>query len=540
MKRLVNIILVVVLIMGNVSCDDFLQKDPPSSPSQAIFWQSKADFEYALAACYSVQYDQAGILSQIISCLDNLTDNSYCQHDEDTYGKTRTMQQGDIDPSMSGYPVQMFSLAYTAIARAHQVMYQLDQYTGGDISAEDRKFMLAQCKAIRAYYYHWLYLSFKEVPLVTELLGMDNMYQPKASRSEIHAQLMKDFDEAIAELPDLTYSDGKVTGRLTPSALKVLKARVMIFDAYNENGVADPAKMREVIPVLESIQGYTLADNLRQNFVSSEQLASPEIMYSVRYLSPNRNNNIDLYFGAWCTNMPSRDLVDAFECTDGLEWGVSPLTVSVDEELINTRDGTLAEAQKAERDKLYLNRDKRLSQTIFHSATIQYPEEGFPIHDMGSGNSSHTGFGMLKLLQPRVDKPGYGTSTDPDVVIVRYAHVLLMIAEAENEANGATQKAYDAINAVRARSGQPSLPAGLSQDEMRQRIRKEWRVETCFEGLHYYHMKQWRQMESLNDFTDPFNTGTKLYFKPAFYFWPIPQGEIDKAGGVLVQDPNYI
>jgi len=540
MKRFINNILIALFLIGATACDDLLQKDPPSAPSQAVFWKSKEHFDYALAACYSVQYDEAGILSQVISCLDNLTDNSYCQHDETTYGKTRTMQQGDIDPTMSGYPAQMFKLAYIAIARVHQIMYQLEQYTGEDMSADDRKFMMAQCKAIRGYYYHWLYLSFKEVPLVTELLDMDNMYMEKASRTQIYTQIMTDFDEAIAEMPDLLYSDSKVTGMLTPSALKVLKARVMIFDAYGENGMADAAKMKEVIPLLESIQGYSLADNLRHNFVSDEQLACPEIMYSVRYLSPNRNNKIDLYFGSWCTNMPSRDLVNEFECTDGLEWGVSPLTVVVDEALINTKDGTQAEAQKAERDKLYLNRDKRLSQSIFHSATIRYPEEGFPVHDMGSGNASHTGFGMLKLLQPRVDAPGFGSDTDPDVVIVRYAHVLLMIAEAENEVNGPTQKVYDAVNQIRNRSGQPDLPAGLAKEEMRKRIRKEWRVETCFEGLHYYHMKQWRMMESLNDFTDPFNTGTKLFFKPAFYFWPIPQAEIDKAGGILTQDPNYI
>lgn len=538
MKQFINALLISILLVS-ISCDDFLQRDPLSTPSQVIFWKSKADFDYALTACYSIQYDEAGILSQIISCLDNLTDNSYCQHDGTTYGKTKTMQQGDIDPYMSGYPPQMYALAYRAIALVHQIMYQLEQYAGGDITADDRKFLMAQCKAIRGYYYHWLYLSFKEVPLVTELLTMDNMYQPKASRSEIYAQIMKDFDEAIAELPDGLYSDSKLTGKLSPSALKVLKARVMIFEAYGENGIADPVKIKEVIPILESIKGYTLADDMRKNFVSAEQLGSPEIMYSVRYLSPNRNNNIDLYFGTWSTNMPTRDLVDEFECTDGLEWGVSPLTVPVDEALINTKDGTKAEAQKAERDKLFLNRDKRMSQTIFHSSTIKYPEEGYPVHDMGSGDASYTGFGMLKLLQPRVDKPGYGASTDPDVVIARYAHVLLMIAEAENEANGPTQKVYDAINAIRERSGQPPLPVGLSKEEMRNRIRKEWRVETCFEGLHYYHMKQWKLMDILNTFTDPFYTGIKLYFEPAFYFWPIPQSEIDKAGSILVQDPNY-
>ena len=73
---------------------------------------------------------------------------------------------------------------------------------------------------------------------------------------------------------------------------------------------------------------------------------------------------------------------------------------------------------------------------------------------------------------------------------------------------------------------------------MRERIRKEWRVETCFEGLHYFHMKQWKTLPKVNDMVDPMY-GTKSVFKPEFYFWPLPQGEIDKSNGVLVQDPAY-
>lgn len=539
MKRFIYIILAGLLLVSVNACDDFLQKDPPSSPSQVSFWKSKADFESALAGCYSVMYDESGILSQIMSTLDNLTDNSFCQHNETTYGRTLTMQQGEINSNVDGYPAQLFRLAYKAVGRVHQVMSQLEVYKGTDISADERKFMIAQCKALRGYFYHYMYMCYREFPMVTELLSMDNMYQPKTPRAEIWTQIMKDLDDAIADLPDLVYSDSKVSGRLTASAVKVLKARLMMFDAYGDNGTPDPAKMKDIIPLLESIKGYTLADNFRQNFVSEEQLASPELIFTVRYLSPNRNNSIEVLFGAWQSNMPSRDLVNEFECTDGLEWGKSPLTVAVDESLINTRDASLAEEQKAERAKLFINRDKRLSQTIFHSTVLKYPEPGYPEIPLGAGNASKTGFGMLKLLQPREDHPEAGTARDADVVIIRYAHVLLMIAEAENEVNGPTKKAYDAVNDIRTRSGQPKLPEGLSKEEMRKRIRKEWRVETCFEGLHYFHMKQWREMDRINTLTDPLYT-VDLYFEPAFYFWPLPQTEIDKAAGVLVQDPNYI
>lgn len=539
MKR-INIYLVSALLMGTtVSCSDFLQKDPPSSPSQSIFWQKKSDFDSALAGTFSIMYEWPGEMSQIIPCFDNLTDNSICQHNEDTYGRSQTIALGDLDPNTTGYVSYMYSHCYTGIARAHLVMENLALYEGSDMTEADKNFIMAQCKALRGYFYSWLYLCYKEVPLVTSSLTMENMYQPKSTRPEIYAQIMKDFDEAIAALPDKPYSDSQMSGYFSPGALKAFKARLMLNDAYDENGKAIPEKMKEIVPLLEEIQGYSLADRMRDNFISEKQLASPEIMFSVRYLAPNITHSMDLYYGSWTTCGVTRDLVDEFECTDGLKWGESPLTQEVDETLLSTN--SMADDAYNEREKLFQNRDPRLRETVTHSGYATFPDEGY--EDKGRlklTDQQQTGFGMMKYLQPTTIMPGYSTISDADVIILRYAEVLLMIAEAENEANGPTQKVYDAVNAVRTRSEMPPLPDNLSQDEMRERIRHEWRVEFVFEGQRYFQLKRWKLMEELVDgAVDPALPTYIKVFKPAFYYWPIPQTEIDKAGGVLVQDPNY-
>lgn len=539
MKR-INIYLVSALLMGTtVSCSDFLQKDPPSSPSQSIFWQKKSDFDSALAGTFSMMYEWPGEMSQIIPCFDNLTDNSICQHNEDTYGRSQTIALGDLDPNTTGYVSYMYSHCYTGIARAHLVMENLALYEGSDMTEADKNFIMAQCKALRGYFYSWLYLCYKEVPLVTSSLTMENMYQPKSSRPEIYAQIMKDFDEAIAALPDKPYSDSQMSGYFSPGALKAFKARLMLNDAYDENGKAIPEKMKEIVPLLEEIQGYSLADRMRDNFISEKQLASPEIMFSVRYLAPNITHSMDLYYGSWTTCGVTRDLVDEFECTDGLKWGESPLTQEVDETLLSTN--SMADDAYNEREKLFQNRDPRLRETVTHSGYATFPDEGY--EDKGRlklTDQQQTGFGMMKYLQPTTVMPSYSTISDADVIILRYAEVLLMIAEAENEANGPTQKVYDAVNAVRTRSEMPPLPDNLSQDEMRERIRHEWRVEFVFEGQRYFQLKRWKLMEELVDgAVDPALPTYIKVFKPAFYYWPIPQTEIDKAGGVLVQDPNY-
>lgn len=545
MKKIINIVLASALLVGSTtSCSDFLQKDPPSSPSQSIFWQKKSDFESALAGCFSTMHQNGdpydpGVMSQIIACFDNLTDNSICQHDENTYGKTKTIAIGDLDPNTDGFVKYMYEQCYRGIARVHLVMDNLAVYEGADMSESDKNFMLAQCKALRGYFYSWLYNCYKEVPLVTESLTMDNMYQNKSPRQDIYNQIIKDFDEAIALLPDKTYSDAQMAGYFTPGALKAFKARLMLGEAYDENGNAISSKMGEIVSLLEGIQGYKLADRMRDNFLTTEQLASPEIMFSVRYLAPNNTNSLDLYYGAWTTCGVTRDLVDAFECTDGQKWGESPLTVAVDESKLAT--GDLGDENKAERAKLFQNRDRRLYETVCHSGLADFSIDGQEGDPVTITNQMQTGFGMMKLIQPTTIMPSGSTISDADIVILRYAEVLMMIAEAENEANGPTQKAYDAVNQVRVRSGQPELPAGLTKEQMRERIRNEWRVEFVFEGHRYFQLKRWKLMEELVDGAiDPALSAYIKVFKPAFYYFPLPQGEIDKAGGILVQDPNYI
>ena len=162
MKKIINIVLASALLVGATSsCSDFLQKDPPSSPSQSIFWQKKSDFESALAGSFSMVYEWPGVMSQIVACFDNLTDNT------------------------SGYVTYMYKHCYQGIARVHLLMENMETYQGNDMSADEKSFMVAQAKALRGYFYSWLYQCYREVPLVTSSLTMDNMYQTKSSRADI-------------------------------------------------------------------------------------------------------------------------------------------------------------------------------------------------------------------------------------------------------------------------------------------------------------------------------------------------------------------
>ena len=538
MKKLYCYICVAAMLAGLCSCDDFLQKDPLESPSQSVFWKKKSDFESALAGVYSMFYSRP--FSETIPCLDGLSDNAIVRFSETTYGEVMNIAKGDLTPNQGGFVSETYNNSYTAIERIHSLLDHIEAYKGGDMTEAERTFIVAQCKALRGYFYSWLYQCYRQVPIVKSSLELGTMYQAKAERPAILAQILSDYDAAIESLPDKLYTDAETSGRFTKGAVQALKARILLFDAYDENGVAKKDVMKQVVDVLKGIRsGYKLAPRARDNFLRDKQSSSPEIMFSVRYLRPNLTNQIDKFYGAWSVLAICRDLLDAFECTDGKKWKESSLAVYPDEKILY---GTDVNAQKAERAKMFVNRDRRMAESIFHSQYANFKMDGLADDDVKltqDNNVSPTGFGMLKYIQPTSETLVESVVSDADIVIVRWAHVLLMLAEAENELNGPTAQALDAINQVRTRSGQPELPSTISKSDLRERIRNEWRVETCFEGLRYFQLKQWKMMDKLNGLSDPAYPAYVKVYKPAFEFFPIPQAEIDKAHGVLVQDPNY-
>ena len=388
-------------------------------------------------------------------------------------------------------------------------------------------------------------MCYKEVPLFTDFLSLDNQYQPKVTRKDIYDQIIKDFSEAIAGFDDRTYMEAP--GRMTKSACLAFMAKVTMFNGFSDEngipcGVSNSDQMRKVVEYCEQIKGYSLDEDLRMAFVEYKQMDSQEMIFSVRYGSPDICNNVNEVYCCWSSLMVQRNLVNAFECIDGLPWGESPLTIPVDEDLINSRTAD-HDLIVAEREKLFENRDKRLRNSITVASVYRFPERAnYPDNAVIYNNEpSLTGFGPIRFIQPFEEGVNPGNmKVGPDINLMRYAHVLLMLAEAENELNGHTQKAYNAINQVRQRAGQPLLPEGLTKELFRDRVRKEWRYETPFEGWRYFQLKQWNELKNVPEIVakEPFYSVAAKY-EDRFMFWPLPQAEIDKANGVLIQDPAY-
>lgn len=525
MKNILYILLIGMLMFTITSCGDFMNLNPTTQPSETTFWKTENDFNMALAGIYG-KLRSNDYYNALYALTDNLTDNSY---DKNGCGSAQNICRGELDPSMGGYVPDIFNFSYSALARINNFIERAEENTS--LRKEVKERMISEGKFFRAYHYMWLYFYYGDVPVLTRTLTMDEQYVPKVSAAEVYSQIMRDYDDAITGLPDITYAENR--GHITQGAAKAFKAKLMLQHAYNK-GIPNKDELKSIITLLESIKGYSLQEEYSDLFKNTAQESSPEIIFSIKNLAPASCSGLDMYYTNWLHTCPLRNLVDEFELKGEGEWKGSELAAKVNEEILNGPDETAAAKERA---KLFLNRDKRLSATVFHSLK--------PFEELRSiaGETDFTGFGCYKYLQKDLAIAAKdlldGSVSDQDMIHMRYGYVLLMIAEAENEVNGPTQKVYDAINAIRKRAGQNILPKNLLQDEMRQKIRHEWRVETAMEGLHYLEMKRWHTLGNITKIKDPKYKEYTPKFEEHFYLWPLPQGEIDKAGGILVQNPDY-
>lgn len=496
--------------------DDFLDKQPSNKLTNEVFWTSKSDAAIALAGCYSSLRTPAfAIDASSFSSLqmEGLTDNAYCNSTGDSY---TDISRGVLTPSTGGIQLRVWTDAYKGIARCNWFLGNLDRVP--NLAATDKAQMIGEIYFLRAFLYNELTMLYGDVPLITESLGFgpDVFKVTKSPKADVVTKILSDLDVAAASLPNLTYTNGHpVRG----SAL-ALKARICL---YNEKWTDAAAAAKLIIEEGK----FTLAKNY-QGIFWGEQKNNPEIIFSIKALSPNVTHNMDLLYGSRFSMVPLHNLADAYEMKDGTA-PVSPIIPS-SYDLANRM-----------RNDFYQNRDPRLKMTIFTpGAPWAYNLVlGFNNVDKGKAESpSVNNLGIRKYINPNVNDGNAGlTGSDQAIVKLRYADVLLMYAEAMIEIGNGTSSdpvALKALNDVRARTGVEMPPKAILT---RQLVRNERRVELAFEGLRYHDIRRWKIAKSvINGVKDPGNVVRS--FADKNYLWPVPQSEVDKMGADF-QNPDY-
>lgn len=473
-----------------------LDVTPPDKISTNIFWTSPGDADLALTGIYNRLYcpSTEGYIPQYMPFWwDNYSDNSYTRHN--IAGAQQALTAG-LTPTSSGFAASYYSNGYISIAAANYFLANVDKVLSGD--------KLKQYKGegffLRGFFYFELAELYGNVPLVTEdPFTIDyKSTRAKSPRADVLKLVESDLDSAIAYLPDVKYT----TGHAVKAAAQGYKVRMLLF----EQRWAEAATLAQDV-LNDGL--FSLNTHYPSNFYKPDQKSSPEIMFSVQFQAPTithgQKSLAALLSGpGWWDVQGTQDMIDEYEPGD-----------------------------------------PRKTMTFFMPG--DGPAQGWPypgqVGNPGTGEWENGFYPAKKWLDPTVTNPTDALLDDQDYVLLRYADIKLMFAEAQNEAVGPDASVYQQVNDVRARPGvnMAPLPAGLSQDDMRQRIRHERRVEFALEGLRYFDLRRWGiAKQKLNGFVqNPLNPGVTTIYKDNYEFWPIQQTEIDRNKPVLIQNDGY-
>lgn len=332
--------------------------------------------------------------------------------------------------STHAYIEQYWQAAYSGINRANAVLARVPDITMN----ETRKAQaLGEAKFLRALHYYWLAGMFGGVPLkLDETASIESGELARATVQETYAQIEKDLTEAAAALP--TSWPGSEFGRATKGAALTLLGKAHL-QAAQQFGLA--ANLPKAITAFREVQGmgYGLVGgaSYRSLFDGSNERAN-EIIWSMQNV---RAPGIGGQMTEWFTPVVSptvaysqqnqfqaeRPFYDSYAATDV------------------RKDGTWLTS--------FVNAG--VTKTWAWTSGIQT-----------SSNYGSTGPVPRKYLD-------WGAADDgaeaPDYVILRYADVLLSLAEAINASSGPTAEAYALVNQVRARAGVGDLAPGMTKDQ---------------------------------------------------------------------------
>ncbi|WP_128546986.1 RagB/SusD family nutrient uptake outer membrane protein [Larkinella soli] len=479
MKKIVS--LCVLLLLGGCS-ESFLDEVPQAERSETNFYRTTEDFYNAVVGAYST-LKNAGLYGSGSGALFAMTE---VVSDNTDLGVTRqalnasTYEIEDLLVTITNATVgSAWTGHYLGIARTNAI---LDRLPAAAVPQAGKDRFEGEARFLRALFYFNLVRLFGDVQLITKEIaspyGANTLTRSPAA--EVYALIVEDLKVAKEKLPATL--PAAEAGRASRGAAGALLGKVYLTLKQYDNAVA---VLKEVIEA----KTYDLMPGFAAVFSpTTSYVANREVIFAVPYVSGQIGQGSEMWsnwapFNAGVAllgtgggngggfNRPTADLAGAFEPGD-LRKEASLLT-------------SFKNAQGRDVNDAYV---------------VKFRQQGALAGD-----------------------------SDVDFPVLRYADVLLMVAEALNE-TGKTAEALPFLNQVRKRAGLADKPL-LSQADFRLAVEQERRVELAFENHRWFDLvRTGRYLPVLSA------KGFKI--KDFHRFYPIPQREID-LNKTLTQNTGY-
>ncbi|WP_461533655.1 RagB/SusD family nutrient uptake outer membrane protein [Sinomicrobium sp.] len=523
---------VMFLVLGSACDDQFLDREPIDFLSPDNF-STERDIQEAVNGIYKAYISN---LEEPIYT-DFITDNGY-------YVDYQLLWTGNFN-NETKQVVDKWSRNYRVILRANTVLHYIDEVVMSQQSYDQFK---GEALFLRALAYFDLSFFYGDVPLRLEPEGLDEADKPLTSHADIVQMVLDDLEIASEILPPSYSADNR--GRATKGAALAIKARVLLFNhRYGE--AADYCRKVRELGVYEIMSTYSSL------FLPEGEVDNKEVIFDMQFEKDAAQFGLSniwyTRFRSWSGYQVDHNLYEEFYSTNGLSIN-NPDNELYDPSIRPT--GLAAPSNYIKEggyDNRFQNRDPRLYYSLVFPYSIRdyHLTTGEPIvyYPSQQASANFTSFKVRKYVD--FSDNGINNISGVNPVIIRYADVLLMEAEALVEQGGYDEaEVYNLINQVRQRPDvmMPKVEdvegVGLSPEALIDVIRHERRVELAFEGLRIFDIMRWEIGEQafgdlrgfkpgkLSPRTNNMEYEVYTVLQRSFdasksYQWPIPKAELD-------------
>ncbi len=542
MKSFRNIRWVVLLLLATVTSCKKLDLVPTDRFTDVNYWTSPEKGSSVLNTAYSQMFSSSRFFMN-----EALSDNAYNGRGDNE--GAASLASGTYDASL-GRIKSEWNDHYSGIKTCNLFLDNVDKVQNMDPALKER--MKAEARFLRAFQYFQLMTWFGDVPLFAKDVTLEESQNiGRTPRAEVLNFILSELDAAAAGLPVNTAYAANDRGRISKGAALGLKARVYLYEG----------RWQDVVTTCEAIMGgnngsYSLFSSYEGVFLPQNENSS-EVLLDLQFAPVNRTYNhlfdfAPISVGARLNALaPTQELVDSYLTLNGKSIRES---------------GSNYDAENP-----YVNRDPRLSATVVYhnyqwkkpdgtTKTIYIkpgsdPDQNTKMDEYAAGGvSSPTGYYLRKYYDP-TSLTNFVSGLN--LILIRYADVLLMYAEAKNELGSMDETVWNqTLRALRSRAGFTDPAAlnfnvTLAQTDLRAAIRNERRTELAMEGLRIFDIRRWKIAEVvLNGWAHGAKYGPQSIdngyiranlrvFDPGkHYLWPIPRDERN-INSNLQQNPGW-
>nr|WP_298332351.1 RagB/SusD family nutrient uptake outer membrane protein [uncultured Christiangramia sp.] len=525
-KNIKILIGLIVLAITFTGCKK-LELAPENSFTDLNYWTSQDKAQSVLNTAYGQMFSSTYFFYN-----EATSDNAY--NGRGDIAGAASLAAGTYDPSLQRLKNE-WNNRYAGIKTTNLLLENIDRVP--DLSEEVRSRMVAEARFLRAWQHFQLMTWFGDIPLADHDLSLEEAQNiSRTPRAQVLQFILNELEEASEDLPTNTEQEISNRGKITKGAAIALKARAYLYENDWQNVVAETERI-----INGSVGSYGLFDSYEGLFLPENQYSQEDIL-SLQFVPELRTwgeffDMAPLSAGARLNALAAtQELVDSYLTINGKS--------------IDDPDSNYDESNP------YENRDPRLTNTIvYHNYDWQEPDGGShiiyiepgsdpdePLDEYSPGSSkTSTGYYTRKYFDPEHQS---GLASGLNLMLIRYADVLLMNAEAKNELGNFDQGTWnETIGALRERAGFTDAQAlnfdsSLNQANYRSVIRNERRVELAMEGLRIFDIRRWETAEDVlngwahgaqfgpTSIDDGYLRVNLRTFDPGkHYLWPIPRDE---------------